>query len=259
MKMIDLTGQCFDRWVVLGRAENTAQRQAQWLCRCECGNERVLKSIVLRKRLSRSCGCLKLEILAKRSTKHGHSPAAKVSPTYNSWAGMVARCTNPRHTHYAYYGGRGITVCDRWLVFADFLADMGEKPNGLSIDRIDNSKGYEPGNCRWATATRQMRNKRNNRILVFNGEPRSVAEWGEILGIPPAMIRDRMATGWTVEKALSTPSGTQHDNVHCRKLTLNGETHTVAEWARIQGVNAQMIHQRLFRGATDEEALRMPG
>lgn len=100
------------------------------------------------------------------SLLHGHARKRKKSPTYHSWASMVKRCTNPNATRWGHYGGRGITVCARWRTFANFLVDMGEKPPGLSIDRIDNGRGYEPGNCRWATHREQCRNKRNSKLTA---------------------------------------------------------------------------------------------
>lgn len=201
---IDLTGQTFNRWTVIERAENTPQGQAQWRCRCECGTERVLKSIVIRRGISQSCGCLKLEILRARLTKHGHSPVSRSSPTYNAWAGMVQRCTNPRTTIWSDYGGRGITVCERWLDFRSFLEDMGERPDGLTLDRIDNNRGYEPGNCRWTDGYTQANNRRNNVALTHNGETHNVSEWARILGIKVDTIHMRLRRGRTTADALST-------------------------------------------------------
>lgn len=174
-----------------------------WACKCDCGNTKTLKSIVLRRGLSQSCGCLKLEVLVERSTKHGHSPAkGGFSPTYHSWTAMMQRCTNQNSERYKDYGGRGIAVCERWHEFANFLADMGEKPFRKSLDRIDNSGNYEPANCRWATFKAQGRNKRNNRALTVNGETRLLVEWAELRGMKPQMIRDRLADGWTEHDAV---------------------------------------------------------
>ena len=159
MRMIDLTGQTFGRWVVVKRGPNTPTGQATWNVQCECGTRGNVRSVVLRDGRSQSCGCRKLEILLANSTKHGHA-ANGISPTYHSWASMIARCTNPSNKRFAIYGGRGITVCKRWMNFRNFLADMGERPKGLSIDRIDNNSGYRPGNCRWTTSVTQARNRR---------------------------------------------------------------------------------------------------
>jgi hypothetical protein len=203
-RTIDITGQRFGRWNVLSRARNTPKGQAQWLCRCDCGTESILAGATLRTGHSRSCGCLKREMNIKRSTKHGHATNG-ISPTYHSWNGMLSRCTNPSHHSYADYGERGIDVCPRWFQFQNFLADMGEKPHGTSLERKDNSLGYSPENCYWATATQQARNKRNNRILSLNGESHTLAEWAERLAMHPATLSDRLQRGWSDEKAITTP------------------------------------------------------
>jgi hypothetical protein len=126
-----------------------------WLCRCDCGNLKVIHSSALKAGLTRSCGCFHDEYYRK----HGHNGLKGQSPTYKSWDNMISRCTRPSHGSYPAYGGSGITVCHRWCTFANFLADMGERPSlHHSIDRINGSKGYEPGNCRWATRIEQARN-----------------------------------------------------------------------------------------------------
>ena len=112
----------------------------------------------------KSCGCLKRERLAERSTRHGAKPRAGASPTYNSWMNMLRRCTNPDHPRYADWGGRGIDVCDRWREFAAFVADMGEKPHGLTLERRDNDGDYTPDNCFWATPAVQAMNKRSTKL-----------------------------------------------------------------------------------------------
>jgi hypothetical protein len=118
---------------------------------------------------------------------------------------MIGRCTNPNNSHFASYGGRGISVCDRWRDFPTFLADMGEKPVGMSIDRIDIDGNYEPGNCRWTTAKQQARNKRSTRLLTYDGQTRPLLEWAERLGLNPGTLSDRVYAGWSDEAALTTP------------------------------------------------------
>jgi hypothetical protein len=123
-------------------------------------------------------------------------------PAYDSWSHMIQRCTNPKSQDWPNYGGRGITICDRWFVFSNFAADMGERPYGTTLDRKDNEKGYSPDNCKWSTRVEQERNKRSNRRLIVEGVSRTVAEWAELLGIRANTITLRLRRGWPVERAL---------------------------------------------------------
>lgn len=137
---------------------------------------------------------------------HGASRDGR-TPTYRSWKTMRNRCNNPRTPDYAAYGGRGIKVCDRWGAFAAFLEDMGERPRGTTVDRIENDRGYEPGNCRWANVYEQANNRRNNRMLEFQGQRKTMQRWAEDVGIPWSAIQYRLDAGWSVDAALTTPSG----------------------------------------------------
>lgn len=125
--------------------------------------------------------------------------------TYNIWGKMIQRCLNPKSSNYQHYGGRGILVCERWLDFENFYADMGKAPASLSLDRIDNEKGYSPDNCRWATGKEQCRNTRRNCHLTLNGTTKTVIEWAEYLGVSPKTLYTRKASGWTDERTLTQP------------------------------------------------------
>lgn len=138
---------------------------------------------------------------------HGHAANGRLSPTYVTWQNMRSRCLTATRADYADYGGRGITIDPRWDSFSNFLSDMGERPRGLSLDRIDNSKGYSKDNCRWATRTTQANNTRKNTYLTFDGKTRSVTEWTRALNFPAGIIDQRIKKlGWSTEKALTTPA-----------------------------------------------------
>lgn len=153
----DLTGRRFGRLTVLARAANDSAGRVVWSCRCDCGARHDVKALNLARGSTKSCGCYRREASAAKVTTHGMTR----SPTFNSWMSMRQRCTNPNDPAWRYYGGQGIKVCARWGSFDNFLADMGERPDGKTLDRWpDNAGNYEPGNCRWATAVEQNANRR---------------------------------------------------------------------------------------------------
>jgi hypothetical protein len=158
--LIDICGEKFGRWRVLGiHPERARHGHILWLCRCDCGTERTVRGDLLRYGLSTSCGCLAREKTSARMFRHGHA-GKKRSPTYRSWESMRRRCNNPNAHAYDRYGGQGIKVCERYNSFENLLTDMGVRPPGTSIDRIDSSRGYEPGNVHWATHSQQNLNRR---------------------------------------------------------------------------------------------------
>lgn len=162
LRRSDLTGQKYGKLTVIGFAE-IRNKTAYWKTVCDCGRRKTLPGPQIKNGSIRSCNCLKGDV----RVIHGHGRRAATSRTYKSWRNMKQRCLNPNHRHYEYYGGRGITVCERWRKsFENFLADMGERPLGTSIDRIDNNGNYEPGNCRWMHWQGQVENKRRNNQFV---------------------------------------------------------------------------------------------
>ena len=148
----EIGGKRFGRLVAMTTVEGRDPTRKMWLCKCDCGATATVRGSDLRAGDVKSCGCL--------ARKHGHVGPDVPSPTYHSWQAMRQRCTNPNTVAWKYYGARGIRVCERWQTFVNFLADMGERPAGKTLDRIDCDGNYEPGNCRWATQAEQIRNRR---------------------------------------------------------------------------------------------------
>lgn len=200
MKVLDLKGHKFGRLTVLERAGSTKHGAAKWLCKCECGNEKVVNGEELRKGNVSSCGCLQKET----ATKHG----MRQSRLYVIWCSVKARCYNPNYEHYSCYGSRGIAMCDEWrndfAAFAKWAMANGYSDD-LSIDRKDVNGNYEPSNCRWATQKAQNNNTRRNRYLTYNGETLTAMQWAEKVGINYSTLCTRLHRGWTIERALSTP------------------------------------------------------
>lgn len=197
--LIDLRGMRFGRLVVTRRVSG-ANSRPRWECFCDCGQECHVDGRSLRGGRQRSCGCLRREASSSAQTTHGLSKSAE----FKAWCAIKQRCGNPKTRNFHCYGGRGITVCDRWLhSFETFLEDMGPRPSPKhSIDRRDNDGPYAPGNCRWATRVQQNRNKRNNRRVTIGGETLTVIEWCERSGLQSHVIRNRLRLRWPAESLL---------------------------------------------------------
>jgi hypothetical protein len=190
----DLTGQKFGKWTVV-RWDSKKYAQQFWLCVCDCGTEKVVVGDSLKKGLSKSCGC------AGKDWCRTHGMEG--TPTYTVWAGMIQRCHNPNARSYKHYGNRGIKVCDAWRnSFTEFFNDMGAKPDGLSLDRINNDGDYEPSNCRWATGSQQKRNRRTTTFLTYQGKTQSVSDWAESIGLPRKILERRVRDKWPLERIL---------------------------------------------------------
>lgn len=203
-KIKNIVGTKFGRLTVL-KYLYTRDNLAYWLCKCDCGNIVEVKGVSLRSGLTKSCGCLFGDIMAKRTT-HGDIH----SRLYNVWACMKQRCYNPNHTAYNRYGGRGITVCDEWLEYVNFKKwaiskgyDETAKRGNCTLDRIDNDKGYSPNNCRWVDMKSQSSNRhipdktgRPPKQISINGEERTYKEWAERLGISLGALKYRVKKGY---------------------------------------------------------------
>lgn len=199
-KLIDLTGCVFGRLTVTGRAN--AQGKPRWICTCSCGGQTTTTGPNLKRGMARSCGCLREEM--RRRPKWSEPVSANRSE-YNSWTNARRRCEDPDDRYFHLYGGRGIEMCEAWRNdFSAFLRDMGRKPGpSYSIDRIDNDKGYEPGNCRWATAAEQTKNRRVTRWVVLFGETMTLTEACQKFGLSTSRVRQRLRSGCSDEEAFS--------------------------------------------------------
>lgn len=175
--------------------------QQFWLFKCDCGNKKVIAVEDVKRGTTKSCGCMRRELLKESATTHG----MKKTPEYDAWGHMKQRCLNKKNKYYKNYGARGIKVCSRWRnSFENFFEDMGKRPKGTSIDRIDNNGNYEPNNCRWTSWKQQNNNKRSSHLLTFGGKTMTIAQWASELGINRHTLYARINNlGWSVERALT--------------------------------------------------------
>ncbi len=210
MKYIVFPGAKIGRLTVLedaGMRLKGGTWRRYYKCQCACGNEVTVVKYSLLAGGTLSCGCLQKDNAPGAKIIHGHTSAGYTSKTYRVWSSMKDRCLNPSIRNYPRYGGRGIKVCDRWLEsFEDFLADMGEKPDGLTLDRRDNDGDYTPENCRWATRKEQQNNMIRNHLITYQGRTQTLTQWAEELKINMCTLRSRLELyGWSVSDALTIP------------------------------------------------------
>lgn len=207
---LDISGKVFGRLTAVEPTEVRSGGKIVWRCLCECGESCLAAVNHLQDGRRVSCGCAKAAgtQLKVKAPRHGHYAAGRASPTYYSWTSMRTRCLNPNASDFHRYGGRGVTICAEWESFESFLADMGARPAGTTLERKDVNGPYSPENCVWATDHEQLRNKRTNRVLSAFGRSQILSDWSREYGIPKRTITDRLARGLTPEEALLA-SGTK--------------------------------------------------
>jgi hypothetical protein len=249
--LFDLTGQRYGRLTVVAQAPKQ-HNTTYWLCECDCGATCAAGGRDLRKGRTKSCGCYE----ADRKVTHGLSKA----PIYRVWIGMRQRCENPKTIGYKNYGGRGIKVCKRWHTFENFVADMGHRPKGYTLDRINNDKGYSPENCRWATRRQQHYNYRGNQVVEFNGQRHPLKEWARILGVDYDMLRHRIVrAGWPVDLAFNTPATGKVRYARRESVEFQGKTYKLIDLAKAYEINPRIVRERIKRsGWSLKEALTTP-
>lgn len=245
-------GKTFGRLLVIGYFNATDETRGKWICLCECGNETLVNGGGLTSGQTKSCGCLAIELKGTSNLHHGMSKSTE----YNIWSGMKARCYNHNEVCYYRYGGRGITVCERWLnSFENFFDDMGCRPSKKhSLDRIDNDKGYCKENCKWSTAREQANNTRRNVFIELDGIKKSISEWSRKLNIPQLVIRNRIDKGFSPKEILAeytTPTRLDYldlTNMVFNRLTVLFYKKDINKWAcRCECGNYTDVHSSKLR------------
>lgn len=242
-KYEDLTGKRFGRLVVLERKGTNKHGNSMWLCKCDCGNKKIITAGYLKKGSTQSCGCYQKEINKTINKTHGMSNTR----IYRIYTSMKNRCYNEKDKkHFEHYGKRGIKMCDEWLGENGFINFMEWSlshgyTNELTIDRIDVDGNYEPSNCRWADNKTQQNNTTNNHYLTINGVKKTITEWAEENGVNPFTAVSRINKwNWNPIKAVTTKA-----LFNGKLIEYNGEKHSIAEWGRILKIDRKVLEYRL--------------
>ena len=218
---IDITGERYGMLTVLS-LDSMGVQGARWVCRCDCGIIKTIGVKNLRSGSTVSCGCYAVkslkEMVRSKVLTHGHLKGHKVSPTYRTWVNMISRCTNKNIPNYQDYGGRGIVVCERWRKFTNFLEDMGERPKGMSIDRIDVNGSYCKENCRWATNVQQSNNRRSNHTITYGDKTLTISQWARELNMKQQTLWRRLNVGWSIEDAFTKEIRNTESKGNCETL-----------------------------------------
>jgi hypothetical protein len=224
-RFVNITNKVFGRLTVLGYIGKNKKGRSVWLCECDCGNYVSVVGYSLEGNNTTSCGCYWKEKQKDRNFKHGQAVTCQKTKVYAAWRSIINRCYNETFYYYKNYGGRGITIAQEWRNdFISFYAHVGDPPsNKHSIDRIDNDKGYIPGNLRWATASQQSKNRSNTIILEFNGIKRCISEWARVINVKQQCIYYRYKKGWCTFCIFTTPTkpGRIHTCTHCVETESN--------------------------------------
>lgn len=200
----DITGNKYGRLIVIKRVQNTLKSTTRWLCKCDCGKLHEVNKNMLVNGSTESCGCYAKELIVGNTYRETHNQSR--TRLYHIWQGMKQRCYDKNTPEYHWYGGNGVTVCDDWMRFEGFYewSNRHGYDSKLTIDRINNYKGYSPENCKWSTIKEQNRNKRYNRIIELNGVEKCMGQWCEELNIPMSTVFNRLRRGWSDKQTLNT-------------------------------------------------------
>jgi hypothetical protein len=246
-------GMIFGRLTTI---EKDPAKKCHWFCSCECGVIKSYRIYYLIDGRTKSCGCYNIDNLIIRNTSHGMSKTSE----YSIWCTIKDRCLNQNNHKFKSYGGRGITIHPEWAdSFEAFYEHIGPRPDSTySVDRIDNSLGYIPGNVRWATDLQQANNARTNHLIEFNGVTQTLAEWARETGLSYGALQSRIQRGYDLEEALTAPSGIKWKNV-MRPLEFNGVVMSMSYWSKQTKIPFTTIRNRIDKmGWSVEDALTKP-
>jgi len=261
-KIIDITGQRFERLTVIRYAGLNKHQKAMWECKCDCGKTITVLGKCLRNGNTKSCGCYTSDRIREYSKVRWKTHGESGTRLHHEWTAMNQRCRNPNHESYANYGGRGITVCDEWAhsftAFRDWALQNGYQDD-LTIDRIDNDSGYCPSNCRWVDYKTQSRNNSRNVVITYRGETHCLTDWVDILGLNYKIMRARIVDkGWEPSIAFETPYGS-NQNRKDEVLSYHGEERPLREWAEVLSIPYERLRNRLYVDKWDlEKAFSTP-
>lgn len=254
---VDLTGQRFGRLTVVAVIRGNSKGRLKWECRCDCGGSTTTPTHCLRGGHTQSCGCLQRE---RTSAAARREHRIIDHPLYRLWSGLKSRCLNPNATGYDRYGGRGITICDRWLNFENFVSDIGPRPSSQhSLDRIECEGDYEPGNCRWATPEEQNNNTRVATVVTYKGKRMRLHEAWQESGcvVPKKTAYRRLRLGWSADRALSTNIQVPGTCL-AKTYSHNGQERTLREWSDVTGIPLKALHARVHDGWPVDVMLSTP-